>query len=143
MILNGVEDGTRAITKTLSSNDTGETGSHQAGPHIPKSRSILSFFPILTRSEKNPRIVLFFEDVEGIKWRFSFIYYNNRFYGGTRNEYRLTGMTKYFKKYGLKTGDRLTLRRNEGSEYRIEYLKRSEQPEDVLYLGNTWKVIRI
>ena len=132
-----------AITKTLSSNDTGETGSHQAGTHIPKSGSILSFFPQLNRLEKNPRAALFFEDLQDIKWRFSYIYYNNRFYGGTRNEYRLTGMTKYFKKYGLKAGDRLTLYRNEKNEYRIVHIKSREQPDNVLYLGNTWKVIRI
>ena len=143
MILSENDGKARAITKVLSSNDTGETGSHQAGAHIPKAYQILSFFPTLKKDIKNPRISLYFEDVECIKWHFSFIYYNNRFYGGTRNEYRLTGMTKYFKKYGLKTGDRLTLRQNEAGEYSIEHIKSSEQPEDVLYLGNTWKVVNI
>ncbi|MCK4814147.1 hypothetical protein KA005_00130 [bacterium] len=134
---------TRAITKVLSSTDTGETGSHQAGAHIPKAYQILSFFPALEEDIKNRRTSLYFKDIEGIKWHFSFIHYNNRYYGGTRNEYRLTGMTKYFKKYGLKTGDRLTLRQNEAGEYSIEHIKSSEQPEDVLYLGNTWKVVNI
>ena len=143
MILIDNDGKTRAITKVLSSTDTGETGSHQAGAHIPKAYQILSFFPALEKDIKNPRTSLYFKDIEGIKWHFSFIHYNNRYYGGTRNEYRLTGMTKYFKKYGLKTGDRLTLRQNEESEYSIEHIKSSEQSEDVLYLGNTWKIVNI
>ena len=29
------------------------------------------------------------------------------------------------------------------SEYSIEHVKRAEQPDNVLYLGNTWREIRI
>jgi hypothetical protein len=133
----------RAIAKILSSNDTGETGGHQAGTHIPKTSSALTFFPELKGDTKNPRVALHFMDQQGKEWRFSFIYYNSKFFGGTRNEYRLTGMTRYFKKYGLKAGDRLILHRDESNGYRIEYIKSAEQPEDVLFLRNTWKVIHI
>ncbi len=143
MILSDGDGSVRAIAKVLSSNDTGETGSHQAGTHIPKTSSVITFFPGLKRDTKNPRVALYFIDQKGIEWCFSFIYYNNKFFGRTRNEYRLTGMTRYFNKYDLKAGDRLILRRDERNGYRIEYIKSAEQPEDVIYLGNTWKVIRI
>ena len=36
---------TNAIEKTLSKNDTGETGGHQAGILVPKEPDILGFFP--------------------------------------------------------------------------------------------------
>ena len=86
---------TNAIEKMLSRNDTGETGGHQAGILIPKKPEILSFFPSLNSEEKNPRLLITFHDHMGEQWSFYFIYYNNKFFGGTRNEYRLTGMTKY------------------------------------------------
>ena len=35
---------TNAVEKILSRNDTGETGGHQAGIHVPKKKEILSFF---------------------------------------------------------------------------------------------------
>ena len=34
----------KAISKILSSNDIGLTGTHQAGIHVPKEENILSFF---------------------------------------------------------------------------------------------------
>jgi hypothetical protein len=41
--------------KQLTANDTGETGAHQAGIHIPKSqKDLLSFLPPLDAS-KEPR----------------------------------------------------------------------------------------
>ena len=37
----------KAITKTLSLNDSGETGGHQAGICVPKGGDVLIFFPDL------------------------------------------------------------------------------------------------
>ena len=83
------------VTKLLSANDTGETGGHQAGICVPKRQEILSFFPTLDSRTKNPRMTIVFHCMNsGEKWTFNYIYYNNKFFGGTRNEYRLTGMTK-------------------------------------------------
>ena len=93
-----------AITKVLSKNDTGETGGHQAGILVPKDPNILAFFPPLDSSTKNPRVRLNFFDPQGSLWKFSFIYYNNYFFGGTRNEYRLTWMTALIRNYNLKAG---------------------------------------
>ena len=139
-------DRTGAIQKTLSRNDSGETGGHQAGILIPKKEDILSFFPRLENKEKNPRFLITFTDSFSEKWSFSFIYYNNKFFGGTRNEYRLTGMTRFLKAYNLKAGDELTLKRDKNGFYSIEISKfkaASTTSRGVLKLGNSWKVIRI
>lgn len=135
---------TPAITKVLSKNDTGETGAHQAGILIPKQDEILSFFSELSVTEKNPRHMITFTDESGSKWVFSFIYYNNKFFGGTRNEYRLTRMTPFIKSHNLKSGDVLTLKHNGTGEYYISYMRDREMHDgDVLHLSTSWKVINI
>src|SRR5690606_27605583 len=100
---------TRIISKVLSSNDVGLTGAHQAGILVPKKDEILAFFPSLNKMQRNPRVVLSFKDGSGNVWEFAFIYYNNRLFGGTRNEYRLTRMTKYIISNDLKPGDEIVL----------------------------------
>jgi hypothetical protein len=135
------------ITKTLSANDVGETGGHQAGILVPKDRAILSFFPALNPGEKNPRVTLAFREGDGItRWDFNFIYYNNRLFGGTRNEYRLTCMTKYLRARNACVGDLVVLSRDSGGRLTVE-LKRTKLPalthDDVLVLSGGWKVIRI
>lgn len=138
---------TTQITKTLSANDVGETGGHQAGILVPKEREILSFFPTLNSREKNPRVTLSFREPDGItKWDFNFIYYNNRFFGGTRNEYRMTCMTKYFRARNAKIGDTVVLSKDNEGRLRVE-LKRSNilelTEDDVLVLSGGWKVIQV
>lgn len=136
-----------AICKTLSANDTGETGSHQAGMLIPKQEEILSFFPVLNRNVKNPRVLLIFEDPDGGMWKFSFIYYNNRLFGGTRNEYRLTGMTAFIRMNDLKAGDTVILQRDSKGKLLINYKRLvkslESKRENVLRLGNSWRVVHI
>src|SRR5687768_13545551 len=95
------------ISKMLSANDVGETGAHQAGILVPRDQSVLSFFPKLEINKKNPRVHIKFIDANGKSWFFAFIYYNNRLFGGTRNEYRLTRMTPYFKENDLRPGDEI------------------------------------
>lgn len=94
--------------KNLTANDTGQTGAHQAGIHIPKSQSdLISFLPELDKSVKNPDAWITCCDEEGQNWSFRFVYYNNKFFdeGGTRDEYRITHMTKFFKSIGAIEGD--------------------------------------
>ncbi|MBN2783454.1 MAG: hypothetical protein JXR25_01400 [Pontiellaceae bacterium] len=136
---------TNAITKLLSRNDTGETGGHQAGMHIPKQQEILSFFPTLDSAEKNPRVLITFYDQFGEQWSFSFIYYNNKFFGGTRNEYRMTGMTRFINAHNLKAGDTLTLSRDSDGFYSVMYKKDGAQVKSIgpLKLSNSWKVVKI
>ncbi|WP_205208576.1 EcoRII N-terminal effector-binding domain-containing protein [Arenimonas caeni] len=135
----------RRIAKILSANDTGETGGHQAGILVPKEESVLSFFPPLDESIQNPRCHLRFLDGAGTFWEFAFIYYNNRLYGGTRNEYRLTRMTKFIRQAGLVQGDELLLTR-EGSRYCVDYRRKraaSSGAAGVLKLGTGWRVVEI
>ena len=140
----------QTIVKILSPNDVGETGGHQAGLLIPKKESILSFFPPLETSIQNPRVHLLFEDQGGYQWEFSFIYYNNKFFGGTRNEYRLTRMTRYMREAGLASGDEIQMYRHTNGSFSISY-RRAREPSTtrnqvggtVLVLSSTWKVINI
>lgn len=133
---------TNAIEKTLSKNDTGETGGHQAGILVPKDPDIFGFFPQLEGKLKNPRVPLDLIDDTGREWTFMFIYYNNKFFGGTRNEYRLTGMTAFFREFNLKTGDKIIMRRESLRQIRITF-QRAQEKSDVLRLSTNWKVIDV
>ena len=131
---------TQAIEKILSANDLGETGGHQAGILVPKNPEILSFFPLLESKQKNPRVVLDIIDETKREWTFSFIYYNNRFFNGTRNEYRLTGMTAFFREFNLKVGDTIILNRESARVIRITF-RRANEGKAILKLSSSWKVI--
>lgn len=136
-----------AISKELSANDTGATGGHQSGIVIPKDPRILSFFPPLGRKTKNPRHYLVFYEKDGTRWEFAFIYYNNVYFGGTRNEYRLTRMMPFINQHGLEPGDSVILSRNPdtGKLYitcqRAKPLQRTSTGR--LKLGSSWKTIKI
>ena len=142
--------GIKSISKQLSMNDSGETGGHQAGILVPKQEKILNFFPKLDNSQKNPRVTMYFSDKSGKIWKMNFIYYNNRFFGGTRNEYRLTGMTAYFRESNLKAGDEVTFTRSDNQlsiDYKRANVSETREVMDdgkkktVLVLGGGWKVI--
>lgn len=136
------------IEKTLSPNDLGLTGAHQAGMLIPKDESILSFFPLLDAAAENPRVVLTFLDESGTHWKFNYIYYNNKLRGGTRNEYRLTGMTKFLNSSMLKPND-IILFSKDGDEYLISYKRMTDcesETEDGIVritLSDTWRIIEL
>lgn len=134
----------RTIAKVLSANDTGETGGHQAGILVPREERLLSFFPRLDPTQYNPRCHLKFVDDSGTFWEFAYIYYNNAFFDGTRNEYRLTRMTKYIRQANLVAGDEIILVRDE-DRYRVTHKRKqqTEQAKDVLKLGTGWRVIEI
>ncbi|MBA4750776.1 MAG: restriction endonuclease [Sphingopyxis sp.] len=102
----------QSYEKPLTANDTGETGGHQAGIHIPKSQTdLLALLPPLDPDVKNPDAWLEMADDSGTVWRFRYIYYNNSLHdsGGTRDEYRITHMTGFFRALGARAGDTLTL----------------------------------
>ena len=136
------------VSKVLSANDTGETGGHQAGLLVPKSRKMLAFFPPLDSTTKNPRVHLLFEDDSGTKWEFAFIHYNNRLFGGTRNEYRLTRMTQYMRAARLVEGDTVMLRRALDGSYSISHRRhqvvaerRDDTGRTILQLHGRWAII--
>lgn len=140
----------RTISKMLSANDTGDTGGHQAGILVPKDREILSFFPDVGNAARNPRAHLIFLDNSGKEWEFAFIYYNNRLFGGTRNEYRLTRMTKFIRQAGLVPGDEVLLTRSAAGRYSISTRRQKQasarkdsEGKLVLQLGSGWRVVEI
>lgn len=137
----------KKISKKLSANDIGLTGGHQAGILVPKDPVVLNFFPVLTSVTKNPRLTLVVRELDdNSRWEFNFIYYNNKFFGGTRNEYRLTCMTKYLKAVAAKVDDDLIFQMDEnGSIFvhcdRSNGVESGMNTDGVLVLGSGWKVI--
>jgi hypothetical protein len=135
------------VEKILSANDTGETGAHQVGFLIPKNVVTLNFFPKLDPSTLNPSCVIDFRDPAGEEWTFKFIYYNNKFFDGTRNEYRLTRMTGFIRRYSLKQGDRVIFKRTTGRFYDIDYRRKDDPVKKladgtkILRLSGNWVVI--
>lgn len=134
------------IQKTLSPTDTGEASTHQAGLLVPKVTEILRFFPPLLPGVKNPRCSLRFIDTDGVThWTFAFIYYNNKFFGGTRNEYRLTGMTSYLRAKALKAGDAIRFSKDREGRLFIAPVKATlaATDGDSLVLSPGWKMIKM
>ena len=114
----------QTVCKTLSRNDLGYTGGHQAGILVPKEIIRLGFFPFLDSDEYNPRCDISF-GFRGQLISFTFIYYNNRLHGnGTRNEYRITGMTKFFKENSCEPGDILKFSKDMNG-YKIDIEKQT------------------
>ena len=134
--------GQARLRKTLTANDVGTTGSHQAGIHVPKS--LISYFPQLHRTVLNPDCWLTVESAgERDRWRF--IHYNNAVVGaGTRDEYRLTHTTSALRRLAAGTGDVLELARSGPNAY-FCHLVTSERDEDMLVLSSdgAWRVVRL
>lgn len=132
------------IVKKLSANDIGVTGTHQSGILIPKNIDIISFFPKLDKEKLNPRVHIRFKDEGDKEWEFAFIYYNNYFFGGTRNEYRLTRMTNYLKSKSLSLDDEIILCKQNDTYFvcynRMLSVKNSNNE---LQLGTNWRVVKI
>ena len=133
---------TTAIGKVLSPNDVGETGAHMAGIYIPKDPQLIEFFPVLDSNEKNPQQEIDFEhDADGTHYTFKFIHYNNAQHdpGGTRDEYRLTRMTEFFRVTRMTSGETLVLYRS-GNQY---YISDAPPPGGITPTGQHWAVVSI
>ncbi len=83
--ISNVQISKAAWCRFITGNDTGTTGSHQAGFYIPKCASSLLFDKPCRKGENRERIVQ-------IKWQDDFTTEScMKYYGvGTRNEYRIT-----------------------------------------------------
>lgn len=117
-----------------------------AGMLIPKTEEILGFFPKLDQAKKNPRAPIDVVDEAGREWTFQFIYYNNRFFGGTRNEYRLTCMTEFYRDFALKSGDTVILTKHSERDIRISIRRTPAplSPSGALRLGvSGWRVVEM
>lgn len=135
------------ISKKLSDNDVGATGSHQAGILVPKDERILSFFPQLDRTRKNPRAVLVVrERSSGTRWEFTFIYYNGKLFGGTRNEFRLTRMTQYLRAVNARAQDELVFAKDDSGSIVVELVRNGRHGpvatgSGVLVLSGGWRYV--
>lgn len=135
------------VVKKLSRNDVGDTGTHQAGIVIPRGSDMVSFFPPLDVSTLNPRVFIDFQQTgTWDNWRLAYIYYNGRTLGlNTRNEYRLTGLTPFFRETSAEAGDSLSLGRSAAGRWSIELIKnRAAFDDSYLYetiqLSTTWSM---
>ncbi len=139
----------KTFSKTLSANDVGATGGHQGGILIPKSDGeLLAFLPRLDPTNKNPDAwIECMDECETLR-RFRFVYYNNRLHdkSGTRNEYRITYMTPYFREMGASGGDTFEISRRDGDlQYCIRLIRAShlvKEPEADLYrikITSSWR----
>jgi hypothetical protein len=119
----------KSALKRLSENDVGETNSHQAGFLIPKEFVNNGLFEVLPTDILNPRLKLRVTDLtDGSNLYLSYIFYNNRYFGGTRFEYRLTGLTRWIKNHGLRSGDFLQITRTDKHDYSVDILKGERKP---------------
>lgn len=133
--------GEQRLRKTLTANDVGMTGSHQAGIHVPKS--LLTYFPQLDRTMLNPDCWLVV-NVAGETHRWRFIHYNNAVVGvGTRDEYRLTHVTSSMRSLGASVGDVLELARSGPLSYSCRLVSVSRD-STVLVLSSegAWCLVR-
>jgi hypothetical protein len=118
--------------KRLSDNDVGKTNSHQAGFLIPKIFVNEGLFERMTDKELNPRLRLKFRDLaDDSDLYLTYIYYNNKFFNGTRHEYRLTGLTRWIKSHGLKSGDTIQISRLDKYDYTIGIIKEERRPSSL------------
>lgn len=119
----------RVVVKILSKNDLGLSGSHQAGILVPKELVKEEFFPRLDEEEFNPHCMIVFF-VGDKKYEFNYIHYNSKVFGtGTRNEYRLTRLSRFYKDFGCGLGDRLVFSFSEKLERYYLSVKKIEQVE--------------
>lgn len=119
---------TQTVSKKLTKNDLGLTGGHQGGICVPFKVVRMDFFPALDASEYNPRSVIDF-DFRGGCIRCTYIYYNSRLHGsGTRNEYRLTGMSRFFRENLCQEGDLVEFCLNDG-KYSIDIKHQNQEDE--------------
>lgn len=134
--------------KQLSGNDLGITNSHQSGMLIPKkNKELLNFLPYLDPSIKNPFVWVTCLDSLDEEFKFKFIHYNNKFHddNGTRDEFRLTHTTRYFRSQDASEGDFFIISGNVNSNiFNIEIKKQEvhlSSPDVVLVRLSGWRKI--
>lgn len=133
----------QSFSKTLSANDVGATGGHQGGILVPKSEGeLLAFLPPLDPSVKNPDSWIVCIDEGGSLRRFRYVYYNNKLHdpAGTRNEYRITYMTGYFREMRARERDTFEISRGAGD---TNYTIRIVRPKEISSEPINEQVLRI
>jgi hypothetical protein len=106
---------------------------------------MVDYFPELARQSRNPVAWLDIRTPDGRQFRWRYIYYNNRRTGdGTRDEYRLTHVTKFLADEGAAPGDVLEFRRSGAQRFDIRILA-SDNAAEVLVLrtAGPWRSVRL
>ncbi|MFN4157883.1 MAG: EcoRII N-terminal effector-binding domain-containing protein [Gemmobacter sp.] len=97
------------------------------GVLVPKGDGeLLAFLPQLNPTVMNPSAWIDCQTPDGSMLRLRFVYYNNRLHApnGTRNEYRITYLTKFLRHEQATEGDTFEISRDEGTgAYRIRVIK--------------------
>lgn len=129
------------LQKTLTANDVGKTGSHQAGIHVPQG--LAWFFPPLSPAKLNPDAWLQVTWDHGtFRWRW--IHYNNRLVAsGTRDEYRLTHTAEFIRAAGARVGDSLELHHLGESRYQASVRSHPRSGVLVLSTAGAWKHVAV
>lgn len=101
---------------------------------MPKGNAeLLDFLPRLNPGELNPSAWIECETTDGSVLLLRYVYYNNRKHvrTGTRDEYRITHLTKFLRDAGAKEGDVFEISLLDGpGRYRIQVIRASEaEPE--------------
>jgi hypothetical protein len=136
--------------KVLTANDVGKTNAHQGGICIPKTgQSPMHILPYLDPSIKNPYVWINCRDQNSNIWSFRYIYYNSKLhpsvnektgkYQGTRNEYRITHLTKYLKANCAKVGDVFEISKRLNF-YEINLIKKSRS-SDLKIVLRGWSTV--
>lgn len=127
--IQAVNNGQIAYCKFLSANDTGDTGTHQAGIYVAKNAiSILFDEPGEKGSNKDKFVKIRWQDDFTTDSRF--IYYGV----GTRNEYRITRFGRDFPFLRTEhTGDLFVLAKNDNENYSGYILETEDDINTFLY----------
>ena len=126
--IRSVQQSKAAWCRFITGNDTGSTGSHQAGFYIPKCASALLFDEPGRKGENKEKTVL-------IKWQDEFTTEScMKYYGqGTRNEYRITRFGRGFPfLQDDNVGDLLIIAKNTDEDY-VGYVLSSDEDIDEFF----------
>lgn len=126
-VISSVQNSELSFTKYITANDTGSTGAHQAGFHIPKNAWSLFFDKEGEKgSNKDKFITIRWQDDFETESRF--IYYGAK----TRNEYRLTRFGKGFPFLNDENiGDLLIISKKSDNYYEAFVLQTDEDIDDL------------
>lgn len=129
------------LQKTLTPNDVGATGSHQAGIHVP--HGLTWFFPTLDSQRLNPGAWLEIAGEAGT-YRWRWIHYNNGVVSdGTRDEYRLTRTRSFLRDHSAREGDTLELVHRDGHAYRATTRPRPQAGVLILSSAGAWRSVTV
>lgn len=85
-------------------------------------------FPLLEDKQLNPRLIITLIDLENdYEYVVNYIKYNNRKFGGTRYEYRMTGVLGLIRHNALKPGDSIIFKRMNPETYSVKFERRSSK----------------